>query len=201
MSKPGRGQETPLFPLNTVLFPGGPLSLRIFEPRYLDMVSECLRSEQPFGVCLIAGGSEVGAPADTVAVGTLARIVDWSRLEDGLLGIGARGEGRFRVLERRTAENRLVLARVAELPAEPPSPLPPEHAPLAHLLEHVLEQVGRLYAGLPARYDDATWVGYRLAELLPLPLTRKQYFLELEDPLERLAQLAAVVAAIGEVQR
>ena len=88
--------EVPLFPLRTVLFPGGPLPLRIFEQRYLDMISSCLKRDEPFGVVLIRSGSEVGS-AEVYDSGTLARITDWYQGSDGLLGITATGTDRFRI--------------------------------------------------------------------------------------------------------
>src|SRR5687768_15209514 len=97
----------PLFPLNTVLFPGGPLRLRIFEPRYLDMVSRCMRESSSFGVALITEGKEAGGTARTTGVGTTARIVDFERLDDGLLGITARGEQRFTIEDVRTQSDGL----------------------------------------------------------------------------------------------
>ena len=97
----------PLFPMNTVLFPGGTLPLKIFEARYLDMVSMCLRSRQQFGVCLISSGKEVGGSAECYEIGTLAKIVDWDRRDDGLLEIVVEGRQRFRLLEQRERPNHL----------------------------------------------------------------------------------------------
>ena len=87
----------PLFPLSTVLFPEGELKLRLFEPRYLDMVSECLRMDTGFGICLISAGKEAGQAAEFFSLGTYARIIDFEQMSDGLLGINVRGERRFRV--------------------------------------------------------------------------------------------------------
>jgi Lon protease-like protein len=190
--------EIPLFPLNTVLFPGGPLPLRIFEARYLDMVSDCLRNDRPFGVCLISAGAEAGSPAETVAVGTLARIVDWSQLEGGLLGVTARGERRFELLARQVRPDRLIIGAARVLPDEEGRPVPGHLQALAALLTQFMEHVGGHYRGLETRYDDAAWVSYRLCELLPIPLARKQYFLELQDPVQRLEQLSRIVASIAE---
>lgn len=189
--------EFPLFPLHTVLFPGGPLPLQIFESRYLDMVSECLRNDRGFGVCLIREGDEAGAAATTVELGTLARIFDWNSLENGLLGITARGGQRFRLTGTEVQPNQLVVARATLLDNEPPAPLPPTQTPLAALLGELLTQFEPLYEARTAQYDDATWVGYRLAELLPVPLTRKQYFLEMEDPLLRLRELEEILRAMA----
>ena len=181
--------EIPLFPLNTVLFPGGPLPLRIFEARYIDLVRRCLRDESGFGVVLIREGMEAGGPALTFDVGTYARIVDFSQQPDGLLGIRAQGERRFRILERRRARDGLNLADVEWLPDERALPLPEEFAELGPALEAILAQAGEPYASLERRADDAAWVAGRLAEILPIPAPHKQHCLELDDPVERLRYL------------
>lgn len=179
--------DIPLFPLNAVLFPGGQLSLRIFEPRYLDLVRECSRSGSGFGVCLILAGREAGAPATPAAVGTLAQIEDFYALPDGLLGIRARGSRRFRATSTRVRDNGLVHGAVSWLTEEPQVDMPPEYGLLALILERLLEQVGGEHARAERqRFDDASWVGFRLAELLPVELTERQQWLQLTDPLQRL---------------
>jgi Lon protease-like protein len=186
MSEP---REIPLFPLSTVLFPGGPLPLRIFEARYVDLVRRCLRDDSGFGVVLIREGVEAGGPALTCDVGTYARIVDFSQQPDGLLGIRAHGERRFRIRDRRRARDGLNLADVEWLPADPVLPLPEEFAELGPALEAILEQLGEPYASLERRTEDAAWVAGRLAEILPIPPAHKQHCLELDDPVERLRYL------------
>lgn len=181
----------PLFPLHTVLFPGGLLPLRIFEPRYLDMVSECLRSSSGFGVCLIREGREVGEAAQVHGVGTLASIVDWQQLPDGLLGITVQGERRYRVLDSRIRENGLRMAEVELLEEEREQALPEDYQSLASLLGRILGELGEPYGSMPRALDRADWVGARLTELLPLGLEVKQRLLELDDPIERLATLRA----------
>lgn len=184
-------ERLPLFPLHTVLFPGGVLPLRIFEPRYLDMVSDCLRHDSGFGVCLIRAGREVGAPAETFDVGTLARIQDWDKTPAGLLAITARGERRFRIVAREVRADRLTLADIELLDEPPRAALPLQHAPLARLLEHLLDDLDPPYKDLPRALDDADWVGARLTELLPIDMREKQVLLEQGDPLLRLTSLAA----------
>jgi hypothetical protein len=178
-----------LFPLNIVLFPGGPLPLRIFETRYLDMVRRCMRGTQDFGVVLIREGNETG-PAETVDVGTLAKIVDFHQLSDGLLGLSCVGQERFRIRSRSRQSDGLNVADVEWLPAEPAMAVPERHARLPKLLKNVLPQLGEVYEGMELRLDDAAWVGHRLAEILPIPLADKQACLELDDPLQRLDVLA-----------
>ena len=190
--------EVPLFPLNTVLFPGGPLSLRIFEPRYVDMVAERMRSDQPFGVCLILEGEEAGDAATHHEVGTLARITDFQRFDDGILGINAVGEERFRVLSTRIQPDQLIVGQIEMLPSEPEKTLNEEHAAIPELVRALIERTGSLYQGLPTYYQDPTWLGYRLAEVLPIPLTRKQQLLELDNAILRLDQIGDVLRAIAE---
>jgi Lon protease-like protein len=183
-----------LFPLNIVLFPGGPLPLRIFETRYLDMVRSCMRGDQRFGVVLIREGSEVG-PAQTFEVGSMARIVDFHQLSDGFLGLSCVGEQRFRILTRSRQADGLNLAEVEPVIEEAKVAVPPHHARLAELLETVLPQLGEVYAGITMHLDDAAWVGYRLAEILPIAASEKQFCLELADPIERLDVLSPLAQA------
>ncbi len=186
-------REIPLFPLNTVLFPGGPLPLRIFETRYVDMVRRCMREDSGFGVVLIRQGVESGGPARFAEVGTEAQIVDFSRLEDGLLGIACRGVGRFRVLENWRASDGLNMGRVEDLGPEAAVPLPAQHAHLAEALRRVLPELGEAYAHAEPAFQDAAWIGHRLAELLPLDLQARQVLLEMDDPLERIAVLSPLI--------
>lgn len=175
----------PLFPLGTVLFPDGPLPLRVFEPRYLTMVSRCLREDAEFGVVLIREGTDT----DTVAtrdVGTLARIIDWYQGSDGILGITARGTRPFRLHGVSRQADGLHLGEIELLPEPPRLPLPEEFRPMATLLASVIDDLGRLYDAIEKHYGDAAWVGCRLAEILPMPPADKQRCLELDDPVERL---------------
>lgn len=187
--------KVPLFPLRTVLYPGGPLPLRIFEPRYLDMISGCLKREAPFGVLLIRSGSETG-PATTYDVGTLARITDWYQGSDGILGVTAIGEQRFRLLSAQRQADGLSLGEIELLAAEGHASLPEEYKPLAQILAGVLEDLGRLYESLDKRYDDAAWVGYRFAEILPISPEQKQTCLEANDAMQRLNLVREVLDSV-----
>ncbi len=189
----GERNEIPLFPLNIVLFPEGPLPLRIFETRYYDMVRRCMREQRGFGVVLLREGHEVGTSnTEFYDVGTMAAILDFHQLSDGLLGLTCAGRQRFRILRRRRQADALNLGEVEWIPAEPRMPVPPRHSRLAKLLSTVLPQLGEVYEGIEMRLDDAAWVGHRLAEILPIPLADKQSYLEIEDPLERLDRLSSL---------
>ncbi len=183
-----------MFPLNTVLFPGGRLPLRIFETRYMDMAKACLRDNAPFGVCLIREGQEVGAPAVPAGVGCLARIGEWDMPQLGLLQITARGESRFRILERRVQADGLARASIEMLDEAADGPVAEAFRQCVKLLERVIEQHPALFER-PHRLDSCAWVSSRLAEVLPLPLEAKQALLELDDGRTRLERLNALVQA------
>ena len=192
--------EIPLFPLHTVLFPQGILSLRIFEPRYIDMISACLKTDTGFGVCLIRDGNEVGAAAEFYTTGTLAKITDWHTLPDGLLGITALGQQRFAVLSQHTKPNQLITAAVEMIANEPECEIPALYSPLVDLLSQVLAQLGPAYAEMYTKYSDASWVGCRLTELLPLAPAVKQELLQLNNPVQRLERLYAVLENLAAEQ-
>jgi Lon protease-like protein len=186
--------DIPLFPLSSVLFPGGRLHLRIFEPRYLDLVRECCRDGSPFGVCLILAGRESGEPAVPAAIGTLARISDFQRDEDGLLGIVAEGAARFRVSRSRVRADGLLRGNAEQWPAEATQEVPVEFALLQSILERLIETMAPQWRhAARSDYEDASWLGFRLAELLPLDTGEQQRMLELTDPLRRLAELRDIL--------
>ncbi len=189
--------DVPLFPLNTVLFPGGRLPLRIFEQRYMDMAKACLRDGTSFGVCLIRDGKEVGAPATPVEVGCLARIGAWDMPQLGLLHITAHGEQRFRILERRVQRDGLARGSIQLLPSDVDAPVPEDCLGCVKLLERVIEQQPGLFEP-PHRLDSASWVSSRLAEILPLPLPAKQELLELGDARARIERLNALLRPPAE---
>lgn len=189
--------ELPLFPLSTVLFPDGRLGLRIFEPRYLDMVSRCMRADGTFGVCLIRQGNEAGEPAEPHAIGTEARIVDWERNDDGLLGLTIHGRRRFQVDSTRVETDKLLMGEVSWLEDELVS-LPDEYSPLADLLWQLLHQVAPDRISDGERFSDAGWISFRLAECLPLESDQAQALLAQDDPIVRLQALAAVVQAMDQ---
>lgn len=182
----------PLFPLHNVLFPGGVLPLRIFEPRYLEMVSACMKEGTGFGIALILSGNEVGEAAKTYDVGSYARIIDWTMRDDGFLGISVQSEQRFRILASEVRPNKLIHAEVEMLEEQQPQTFPQEYSLAVDLLRDIIAKVGGHYAEIPARYDDPLWVSGRLAELLPIELLQKQHLLQMDDPLQRLERLCAM---------
>lgn len=184
-----------LFPLHTVLVPGAALGLRVFEARYLDLVRECGRNSRGFGVCLIIRGEEVGAPAAVAAFGTEARIEDFGQGDDGLLTLRVRGERRFHVERARVRDNGLQVADVRWCEPDASVPVQPEHGLLPVLLDSIIEKVGGEYAHAERMlFDDAAWVGWRLAELLPLHDSQRQELLQLDDPHARLDRLLTLVS-------
>jgi len=187
--------DIPLFPLHTVLFPGGTLALRVFEIRYIDMVRQCLREDRPFGVVLIDEGSEVGGVVTSHSVGTTARIVDSGNRSDGLLGIFTQGEQRFVIEECRRERNGLNVARARMLDGKPE---------VAHPMHHYRELLQTLVDNDPARFpaharrlDDPVWVIYRLSESLPIKLRERQRILEAECLNSALSVIDEALERIG----
>ena len=193
--KPDPNQEIHIFPLGTVLFPDGLLPLKVFEQRYIEMTKACLRDNRPFGVCLIREGREVGTAAVPEPVGCLATIEQWDMPQLGLFHLVARGSGRFRIREMRVAPNHLISASVETIP---PDGATGEMDPLCReVLQAIIEKVGSERFPAPVRLDDAAWVGYRLAEILPLDARLKQELLECTDAGRRLEQLHALLVQQG----
>ena len=191
----GSPSTLPLFPLHSVLVPGAALGLRVFEPRYLDLVRECGRSGGTFGICLIIEGSQAGAAAVPAAWGTEAVIEDFDRDPDGLLALRVRGARRFRVRQVRVRDNGLVVAEVDWQGGDPLAPLRPEHALLRDVLAGILEQAGSdPYAVPKPRMEDAAWIGWRMAELLPLDDHQRLGLLKEADPHARLQQILEFIS-------
>jgi Lon protease-like protein len=181
-----RGREVPIFPLGTVLFPGGILPLKIFEVRYVEMAKACLKEGLPFGVCLIREGSEVGTPAVPEPVGCLARIAECDVEQLGVLQVKAEGLERFRIVATEVRRDGLIIGRVEDLHPEAAVTQAPGLEESAAFLKKVMPAIGAERFATPYRHEDASWVGFRLAEILPLRMEVKQKLLELTDAAMRL---------------
>lgn len=182
-----------IFPLSTILFPGGVLPLRVFETRYMDMVRECMKEDRPFGVCQISHGHDTGMPAEHERIGCLASITQWDMEQLGLLHLRVCGVRRFNIIERYVEKSALIRANVVLLDDDPEMPVPPDlqccrdlvRRMVAQLEEEEPRQDRRLVAA-PYRFDSASWIGNRLCEFLPIPPKAKQKLMELDEPLTRL---------------
>jgi len=192
---PREPSSVPLFPLKTVLFPGGVLPLKVFEQRYITMTKACLKDDKPFGVCLLTQGEEVAGAGGTktatefASIGTLARITNWDMPQLGILHLRTEGATRFQIQSHTTAEDGLVIGQITPLAPEPTIALPDTYQPLSKLLELLIGRIGRENFPADLALGDASWVSYRLAELLPLPLNIKQSMLEINDCAVRLKAL------------
>jgi Lon protease-like protein len=188
------GRRLPVFALNTVLFPGGSLALKVFESRYVEMTKACVRDGTPFGVCLIREGHEVGDPALTASVGCTARIAQWDLPHPNLFHISAIGEQRFRIVASEVDALGLIVCEAEMLAADPPGQVPD---PLcASVLASAVEQFGAERFPEPISLDDAAWVSYRLAEILPIEVSLKQQLLEIPAE-KRLEILHALLVQAG----
>ena len=176
----------PLFPLNTVVFPGGKLPLRIFEQRYLDMIKQAIADETPFGICAIREGAETGTPAVPYEVGTVMRVTDWDMPETGILQIETTALNRFVIRSTHTEPNGLLVGKVESVSVEPAASVPDDLELPVEILRHIIDEYGDAHFPAPHELDNAVWVGYRLSEVLPLTLSVKQNLLEMNDSVMRL---------------
>lgn len=188
----------PLFPLKAVLFPDGILPLKIFETRYIDMVSECMKTGAPFGVVLIRSGQEVGLAAEPETIGCLARITDWDMPELGVMNLRVQGGERFRILATRILEGQRLEARYEAIPADEEVAIDDIHVRCAKTLKIVIDDIenrGREAQGdvfvspfsQPIQLENPSWVANRWCEILPIPLKARQKLLELDDAGSRLS--------------
>ena len=191
--------EIPLFPLPLVLFPGGRLSLRIFETRYLDMVMRCMRGNSGFGVVMIEEGrealenSEQSLPSVSHQ-GVYCKIVNFDQLPTGMLGIMIEGQTKFVIRDQYEQPDRLMMADVEFLDAEEPHEVPDEYEHLVRILQSLMEHEDVVSLGHTVDFNSAVEVSARLTELLPCGDDNKQRLLELKNPLARLKELGKVVA-------
>lgn len=176
----------PLFPLQTVLFPGGRLPLKIFEVRYMDMAKACLKNRTTFGVCLIREGSEVGQPALPEMVGCEARIESWDMRELGVLQVEVRGLERFSVQRTETQADGLIIGHVSALHPERAQGVDARFSGLSDLLQRIIDDAGKERFFPPLSMSDASWLSFRLTEMMPFSNSVKQKMLELTDANMRL---------------
>lgn len=186
--------KLPLFPLGAVLFPGARMALRVFEPRYVDLVRDSLKQNAPFGIIHIREGREVVLPGDDpmprlMPIGTFARIVDWDAMPNGMLGIIVEGESRFRLLGAQQQQNFLIIGDVEPLPAEVALPLPERAQSLLPLMHQLLEHPAIRRLQMQPQLDDGGLLANQLAQLLPIPESDKFILLAEVDPLVRLDRL------------
>lgn len=177
--------ELPIFPLGSVLFPGGTLALKIFEQRYMDMAKDCLKRAKPFGIALIREGYEVGTPAAPHPVGTSALIDDWEMPNLGVLQVKVIGGARFRIISSTVSPSGLIIGTVSAIDADSPTSRA-EHTACADFLKKILTQINMIDGVTESQFSDASWVSFRITELLPFGGSVKQKMLELTDAKIRL---------------
>jgi Lon protease-like protein len=176
----------PLFPLNTVVFPGGVQPLRIFEQRYLTMIKQAIADNTAFGICAIREGTETGSPALPYTIGTLVHVTDWDMPQNGILHIDTLAQERFVVRNTRTDSSGLITGTVESVSPESAVAIPDDLELAVEILRHIVDEYGNAHFPTPHAFDNAVWVGYRLSEVLPLKLSVKQNLLEMNDSVTRL---------------
>ncbi len=190
--------KVPVFPLNSIVLPGGRIPLQLFEPRYIDMLTRCLKSEEGFVITLLRDGAEAGRVASFYETGTYVRIIDFQQLENGLLGITVEGEAKVAIVRSWQQDDGLNLCEMEFLSAEAPDSIPVAFHELPSVLRALFRHPIIRDLGMSVNYEDARDVGWRLTELLPLDKQEKQHLVEMQDPLERLNRLQGLLEALEE---
>ncbi len=190
--------NVPLFPLNSIVLPRGRIPLQLFEPRYIDMLTRCLKEDRGFVVVLLRDGAEVGPTASFYDIGTYVRIIDFQQLENGLLGITVEGAAKVTVVRSWQQEDGLNVGDVEVLLDEADSEVSDRFNELPSVLRALFRHPVVRDLDMEVDYGDARHVGWRLTELLPLDKQEKQRLVELQDPLERLSRLQELLEALEE---
>ncbi len=192
--------KVPIFPLNSVVLPRGKVPLQLFEPRYIDMLTRCLKDDQGFVITLLREGAETGRVASFYETGTYVRIIDFQQLDNGLLGITVEGDAKVSITNSWQQDDGLNLGEIEFLPAEAPADIPTVFHELPSVLRALFRHPVIHELGMSVDYEDARDVGWRLTELLPLDRQEKQHLMEMQDPLARLSHLQALLEALEEGQ-
>lgn len=191
----------PLFPLHTQLLPEQCLDLQIFEPRYIQLIKNCLRNESAFGIAMIREGAEVVRTSADIPqvfnIGVSAKIVDWGTTDTNLLAVTVRGDAKFKLRETEIDESQLMRARIDWLPVEPYTGIAEQHISLQDLLQQLRQHPATARLQLP-EVEDARQLGWQLSQLLPLPNPVKIDLLAMDDPLLRLDRLVPLVEELSE---
>ncbi len=190
-------KQCPVFPLNMTLFPGGRLPLQIFEARYIDMVKTCLKNEHGFIIVSIKEGQEVGHRPEIYNVGTYVEIIDWDSLPSGLLGITVEGQERVNLSDLSEESDKLITASIDFIEAEDHISVPQSYSNLIDILKSIKSNPVIHNLNLNINYQSATELSCRLSELLPFNIEDKQALLELQDPIERLDRVQAILDVMG----
>ena len=198
-------QEIPLFPLQLVMFPGGRLDLQIYERRYIDMVTQCMRTETGFGICLLKEGMETiqaGTQQTVHRTGTYVNIIDWDQLPNGLLGITVEGSAKFNIEDCWQSESGVLMANVAfsenDSVGKQTIPIDDDFTALTELLQSLESHPLVEQKNLIIDYDNLWDLGWRLAELIPVENAKRQDLLEIDDPWERIQNIEQLVSELAD---
>ena len=197
-------QQIPLFPLRVVMFPRGRLNLQIFERRYIDLVTQCMRTSSGFGICLLKEGEEViqeGTNQTIHRTGTYSNIIDWDQLENGLLGITVEGSAKFSIEDCWQSDSGVLQGNVqfneTDNVGRETIPLDDQYTALADLLQNLESHPLVEQKKLIIDYNNLWDLGWRLSELIPIEIEQKQQLLEIDDPWERIQSIEQLVSDLA----
>ena len=190
----------PLFPLQSIVLPGGLFPLRIFERRYLDMVRDCIKNNTDFCIVLIRNNSKEEYITDVYNYGCLVKITDWNQLDDGLLGITVEGINKVKILDRGLEKTNLLTGTIEDIEIEKEYMIPQKHLLLSRFYKKIYPGIKHVISFKKERYADASWVGFRLIECLPLDSSTKNKLIAMDHAIERLNILQKIIQKIYKAE-
>jgi|TARA_B100001094_G_scaffold3424_1_gene3075 uncharacterized protein len=190
----------PLFPLQSIVLPGGLFPLRIFERRYLDMVRDCIKNNTDFCIVLIRNNSKEEYITDVYNYGCLVKITDWNQLDDGLLGITVEGINKVKILDRGLEKTNLLTGTIEDIEIEKEYMIPQKHLLLSRFYKKIYPGIKHVISFKKERYADASWVGFRLIECLPLDSSTKNKLIAMDHAIERLNILHKIIQKIYKAE-
>ena len=190
----------PLFPLQSIVLPGGLFPLRIFERRYLDMVRDCIKNNTDFCIALIRDNSKEEYITDVYNYGCLVKITDWNQLDDGLLGITVEGTNKVKIYDRNLEKNNLLTGMIEDIETEKEYMIPQKYLLLSRFYKKIYPGIKHVISFKKERYADASWIGFRLIECLPLDSSTKNKLIAMDHAIERLDMLYEIVQKIYKAE-
>tara|TARA_B100001778_G_C18598802_1_gene636155 strand:- start:2167 stop:2769 length:603 start_codon:yes stop_codon:yes gene_type:complete len=189
-------QTIPLFPLKSIVLPGGIFPLRIFERRYIDMVKNCIKNDTGFCIVLVRNNSQKEYIDDVYNYGCYVEISDWNQLEDGLLGITVEGKYKIHILDSKLNDNNLLCGKIEKSPEEKEFMIPQKYLILSKFYRKIYPGIKNFISFKNERYSDATWISYRLTECLPLDSSTKNKLISINHGIDRLERIYEIVIKV-----
>ena len=186
--------KIPIFPLKSIILPGGQFPLRIFERRYLDMIRDSLKTNSGFVIALTKKDADYISSVHDYAC--YVNIVDWSQLDGGLLGITVEGKSLVTLSNCKLDETNLLRGDAQQIKSSIDHLIPQKYQILSKFYRKIYPEIKAYIFHNKPKYNDANWIGFRLIECLPIEISDKADLISTNEPLDRLEKILHIVKRI-----